>query len=82
MIYERLLPFNVDSVDILTRILEYMEDKQDVNDGDLGPSPNKEMNFATDIRQLLWQIEAKADPYNGGKDLTTGMPFGRTINTP
>ena len=54
---ERVLPFEVNIEDVLIELLEYMEDRQDVNDSETGPAPNKEMNFATDIRQMLFQIE-------------------------
>lgn len=38
----------------LTECLEYFEDKYDVNDGDYGePSPNKEMQLGTMIKETL-----------------------------
>jgi hypothetical protein len=57
MKYERIYPYTVNLEDTLIQILEYMEDRQDVIDSETGPSPNKEMNHASDIRQLLWQVE-------------------------
>jgi hypothetical protein len=54
---ERALPYTVDTEGLLTELLEYMDDRTDIVDSDLGPSPNKEMNFATEIRQVLFQIE-------------------------
>lgn len=57
MKYPQVTPFNVNLEDVLTELLEYMEDRQDVIDSDLGPSPNKEMKLATDISQLLHQLE-------------------------
>lgn len=55
--YERVLPYDVDLEDLLLELLEYMEDRQDVNDGESGASPNKEMNFANEINQVLYQLE-------------------------
>ena len=57
MTYERIYPYEVSIEDVLTEILEYMEDRQDADyDGERFVA-NKEMNFASDIRQALWQIE-------------------------
>lgn len=57
MKYESVTPFTVNTEDVLISLLEYMEDRQDVNDSETGPTPNKEMNLATDISQLLHQLE-------------------------
>ena len=59
MRYERIYPYTVNLEDVLTELLEYMEDRQDVKDSETGPAPNKEMNHASDIRQLLYQLECK-----------------------
>jgi len=59
MKYERGMPYNVDIEDLLTELLEYMEVRQDVNDSETGPAPNKEMYFVTSIRQALYQLELK-----------------------
>jgi hypothetical protein len=67
---ERALPYTVDTEGLLTELLEYMDDRTDIVDSDLGPSPNKEMNFATEIRQVLFQIEtAKKDKQNNSQAL-------------
>lgn len=51
------LPFNVNIEDLLTELLEYMEDRQDADhDGD-GFVPNAEMKLATEINQALVQIK-------------------------
>lgn len=57
--HSREVPYNVNVEDLLTELLEYMEDRQDVEDGseESGPQPNKEMRLATDIKQALYQLE-------------------------
>lgn len=57
MNYEKQYPFNVDISDVLTELLEYMEDRQDADHDGENFVPNKEMKFAMDIRQVLFQIE-------------------------
>lgn len=54
---ERELPYNVNIEDVLTEILEYMEDRSDIKDSDSGPSPNDEMRFSSEIRQALFQLQ-------------------------
>lgn len=57
------LPFNVNIEDLLTELLEYMEDRQDADhDGD-NFVPNKEMSLAVDIQQALFQIK-KANKFD------------------
>jgi len=51
------LPYSVNAEDLLIELLEYMEDRQDIRDSETGPAPNKEMNFASEISQLLYQLE-------------------------
>lgn len=57
MKYERITPFSVYTEDVLIQLLEYMEDRQDADHDGENFVPNKEMNLATDIRQLLFQLE-------------------------
>lgn len=57
MKYECIVPWDVNTEDVLIELLEYMEDRQDITDSETGPSPNKEMQLATDIRTLLHQLE-------------------------
>jgi hypothetical protein len=56
---ERSLPYDVNIEDVLTELLEYMEDRADVIDNvnSTGVKPNKEMNFANEIQQALYQIQ-------------------------
>lgn len=57
MKYERITPYNVNIEDMLTELLEYMEDRQDADHDGESFVANKEMSLATDIRQVLYQIE-------------------------
>ena len=42
-----------DHTDLLTRLLEYMEDRQDADLDGEEMQPNQEMKFATEIKQFL-----------------------------
>lgn len=57
MKYEKIVPFTVDTEDVLINLLEYMEDRQDADHDGENFVANKEMNLATDIKQLLHQLE-------------------------
>lgn len=57
MKYERSLPNNVNIEDVLTELLEYMEDRQDADHNGYNFAPNKEMSLAVNIQQALYQIE-------------------------
>lgn len=57
MKYERSLPNNVNIEDVLTELLEYMEDRQDADHNGYNFIPNKEMSLAVNIQQALYQIE-------------------------
>lgn len=53
----RTLPYDVNIQDLLNELLEYMEDRQDADhDGDNFVA-NKEMKFAQEIEQALFQIQ-------------------------
>jgi len=57
MKYERITPFTVNTEDVLIALLEYMEDRQDADHDGESFVANEEMKLATDIRQLLFQLE-------------------------
>lgn len=63
---ERTLPYNVNIEDVLTEVLQYMDDRADVKDSDLGASPNEEMRLSQEIGQALYQLSlAKPKPTSG-----------------
>lgn len=57
MKYERIVPWSVSTEDVLISLLEYMEDREDADHDGENFVANKEMNLATDIKQLLFQLE-------------------------
>lgn len=81
MQYERVLPYSVNIEDVLTELLEYFEDRADVIDNvnSTGVKPNKEMNFATEIQQALYQIQ-KAK--NANKYLHTSLMDYQKVTFP
>lgn len=54
---ERTLPYNINIEDLLTELLEYFEDRQDADHDGESFVPNREMKFATEIQQALFQLE-------------------------
>lgn len=59
MKYERQTPFNLTIEEVLERALEYFEHREDADHNGDRYVPNDEMILATDIRQLLFQLERK-----------------------
>ena len=57
MKYEKIVPYKVSAEDLLIQLLEYMEDIEDADHDGEGFIANEEMKLATDIKQLLHQLE-------------------------
>lgn len=64
MKYERQTPYNVSIEDVLTELLEYMEDREDADHDGERFVANTEMKLAIDIRQALFQIEQSQNRLN------------------
>jgi hypothetical protein len=55
---ERQILYNASIEDILTEVLEYMEDRQGTDHDGCKYVPNKEMRLVFDIRQALCKLSS------------------------
>jgi hypothetical protein len=76
MKYDRALPTNVDIEVLLEELMEYFDDRVDVDHNGIIFTTNAEGRFSMEIQQALYQLERQKKP----AFYPPGMPFGRKDN--